>query len=112
MFLRGILLSAMMLSVSVQANEWRDPSKSEVRDMKGAADLSLKDAGSAKFQALRARAALDGKSIVICGLVNSKNSYGGYAGYEPFIFDSEDGGSFRTAADPSWKIVIEAVCLQ
>lgn len=52
---------------------------------------SLKDADSAKFRDLR-KVGDD-----ICGLVNAKNSYGAYAGYEPFW--ATDTGVFVEGAD-------------
>jgi hypothetical protein len=43
----------------------------------------LKDSDSAKFRALRYK--LDAPSIwTMCGEVTAKNSYGGYAGFQPF----------------------------
>lgn len=51
----------------------------------------LKDADSAKFRDLRKVG--DG----ICGMVNAKNSYGAYAGYEPFW--ATETGVFIEGAD-------------
>jgi hypothetical protein len=48
----------------------------QVRDL-------LKDPDSAKFQKIRIRD-YQGE-VVVCGEVNAKNSYGGYAGYRLFI---------------------------
>lgn len=45
---------------------------------------ALKDPDSAKFSGLAA--AINAKGVVTaCGYVNAKNSFGGYAGKEPFI---------------------------
>lgn len=45
----------------------------------------LKDADSAKFLRVIAREKLDDPSdVTVCGKVNSKNSYGAYAGYTVF----------------------------
>lgn len=43
----------------------------------------LKDPDSAKFQEMVVRDHRGGK--VVCGNVNSKNSYGGYVGFTPFV---------------------------
>lgn len=43
----------------------------------------LKDPESARFGAVRASKGPDGTTYV-CGMVNSKNSFGGYAGETPF----------------------------
>jgi hypothetical protein len=45
---------------------------------------SLKDPGSATFGSLSASIS-DRGVVTVCGAVNAKNSYGGYAGQAPFI---------------------------
>lgn len=47
----------------------------------------LKDPDSAKFQDMVVRDYQGGK--VVCGEVNSKNSYGGYVGFTPFVSGPE-----------------------
>lgn len=44
----------------------------------------LKDADSAKYSSLRVLKGTNEKTIIVCGLVNAKNSYGGYGGKVPF----------------------------
>jgi hypothetical protein len=44
---------------------------------------SLKEPDSAKFQAIRYFEKADGSQFA-CGLVNAKNSFGGYTGFQPF----------------------------
>lgn len=44
---------------------------------------SLKDPDSAKFGGMAAAEGSDG-AIVVCGLVNAKNSYGGFGGTTPY----------------------------
>jgi hypothetical protein len=48
-----------------------------------AVTASLKDPDSAKFQWVPI--VEDARSAAYCGLVNAKNSYGGYVGYYPFL---------------------------
>lgn len=43
----------------------------------------LKDPDSATFRNVRLKAYFDG--AVVCGQVNAKNSYGGYAGFKSFV---------------------------
>jgi hypothetical protein len=73
-------------------------SKSELIDIltkKAKADVSalLKDPDSAKFRNLKLvdPTVLSEKGIdvfaVICGEVNGKNTYGGYSGFVPFLYD-------------------------
>lgn len=47
--------------------------------------LLMKDPSSTQFQGLKLVTNLKGIKSV-CGLVNSKNSYGGYVGYKPFSY--------------------------
>lgn len=68
--------------VQAQANEnkefaWMERGKDAVRSM-------LKDPGSAEFQEVYFRRGADGIPMT-CGQVNSKNSFGGYVGYQYFI---------------------------
>lgn len=43
----------------------------------------LKDQQSAQFRGIKA--GQNGGSVTVCGEVNARNSYGGYAGFSPFI---------------------------
>lgn len=46
---------------------------------------TLKDPGSAQFRNVRGFAfSGPGGGYVVCGEVNGRNSYGGYAGFQPF----------------------------
>lgn len=48
---------------------------------------ALKDPDSAKLQDLTSGVFFNGKENhrYVCGLVNAKNAYGAYSGYEPFV---------------------------
>jgi hypothetical protein len=46
----------------------------------------LKDPDSARFGIIRAGANASGQ-IMVCGMINAKNSYGGYSGMSPFMGD-------------------------
>jgi len=56
----------------------------------------LKDPGSAQFRDLIAR---DGTT---CGWVNSKNSYGAYAGFSPFLVVGTYSRILDSDSDPLW----------
>lgn len=62
---------------------------SDIKALRVAMDDKLKDSDSAKFKDVRI--AGDG---VTCGLVNSKNSYGAYSGYQPFMAMKLSSGKF------------------
>ncbi len=47
--------------------------------------MSLKDPDSAKFGPKFSASSSGGEAITVCGLVNAKNSYGGYTGMKPFL---------------------------
>ena len=51
---------------------------------KDAVRLKLKDADSAEFRNVYFKRGSDGVPVA-CGEVNSKNSFGGYSGYQQFI---------------------------
>ncbi|MEB2845930.1 hypothetical protein [Endobacterium cereale] len=82
-------LMALMLS-SASANAQAIVDKSGVELEKIAVEAMVKDV-SAKFadplaaqsKSLRKR---EGDAGSICGLVNAKNAYGGYAGFKPFRY--------------------------
>lgn len=57
--------------------------KAQIETMRAAMETMLKDADSAKFLEVRTRSKPDGGTLV-CGKVNSKNSYGAYSGFTAF----------------------------
>ena len=64
--------------------------------------VSLKDPGSAQFQRMIGATDASGR-ITVCGLVNAKNSYGGYNGASPFyglliVTPTSNGKSVATFA--------------
>lgn len=60
----------------------RSLTTAEMRTVSAAVALKLKDPQSAQF---RWNAYLNDKTGSYCGFVNSKNSYGGYPGFQPFM---------------------------
>lgn len=65
----------------------------------------LKDPESARFKEVYV--ARDGVSI--CGAVNSKNSMGGYVGFQRFIIDENDSLFFDDSG-PSFPGLIDMAC--
>lgn len=65
----------------------------EVEALRSAMDGSLKDSASARFKDVK----LGKDGITVCGMVNSKNSYGAYAGFEPFAATKLSSGKFFVA---------------
>ncbi|HAD84247.1 MAG TPA: hypothetical protein DCG71_05325 [Brevundimonas sp.] len=69
--------------------------KQMIEDAQAAVAAKLRDPSSAQFRNVRHRVAETGADIV-CGEVNGKNGFGGYAGFQRFIYDAgtttlEDG---------------------
>lgn len=76
-------LTGCVTTVDLSDATSRDLNTSEKSVISRAVSNSLKDPDSAKFKWLplvTARA-----SAAYCGLVNGKNSYGGYAGYNHYV---------------------------
>lgn len=55
-----------------------------VRQAEAAVSATLKDPDSAKFSDVEAHPHPDGK-ITVCGVVNARNGFGGYAGPSHFV---------------------------
>ena len=89
MFKTVLLLGALAVPVTAIA---ASVSAKDLEGIKSAMDDRLKDTESAKLKDVRI--AKDG---TICGLVNAKNSYGAYVGYEPFIALKLSTGKFYVA---------------
>ena len=78
-----MVMLAMMVGHEAVAHELTDKEKGVI--MK-AVKRELKDPESARFQWVKLADKINPKHFVAtyCGLVNAKNGYGGYIGYEPF----------------------------
>lgn len=61
----------------------RDLTDPEKQIIENSVKDRLKDPDSAMFKLPKVNE--DGKPDTYCGLVNAKNSYGGYTGYKPFL---------------------------
>nr|DAX92973.1 MAG TPA: protein of unknown function (DUF3552) [Caudoviricetes sp.] len=69
----------------------------------------LKDPDSAKFKDLIAGQVSKDKKKHVCGMVNSKNSMGGYVGYKGFVYF--DGETYAFLEDDSMgKEVFDLAC--
>lgn len=77
------VLALFFISSIVVAKEVRVGTEEEISAIKDSMYETLKDNESARIKNLRFK--MVGDTEYFCGLVNSKNSYGGYDGFEPFI---------------------------
>jgi hypothetical protein len=88
-----------------------EPARISASDVSRVQDLvksKLRDPGSATFSNISAqnRILSDGKTqTIICGLVNSKNGFGGYAGASAFsVFQDKEGKLSLGAIDESSQL--------
>lgn len=81
LLLCGLAISMPVLAISATSQD--------IAGIRAAMDDRLKDSESAKIKSVRI--ASDGTT---CGLVNAKNSYGAYGGYQPFLAMKLSSGKF------------------
>ncbi|MFG0919435.1 hypothetical protein [Pseudomonas sp. CJQ_11] len=97
---RFLVMGLMLISATCAVSSERIPATSaDLAGIKVAMDNVLKDADSAKLKNVFLTP--EDKAWRICGRVNSKNSYGAYAGYSPFLgmkFPREDGKALYVVA--------------
>jgi hypothetical protein len=63
----------------------------EIKQVQAGVQASLKDPASAIFSGATLAAKEANGDITACGLVNAKNSYGGYVGASPYIATMRNG---------------------
>jgi hypothetical protein len=84
----------------------------ERQQVEAAVRSHLKDPASAQFGALAA--GVTGKQhIVFCGTVNSRNSFGGYVGQQPYAVSISPAGavtSVQMQGDNVSNILVNAMC--
>lgn len=81
------ILSFAMLLALIATNvhaESSTPTKAEIGAIQNAVRAKLKDGDSAKFAEIRLGKASNGARVA-CGVVNAKNSFGAYIGYQAFM---------------------------
>lgn len=94
---QGVAVAICLLAGSAQAQQltWIQE-QTLIETSKTTAANSLRDPSSARFEGVRVSYKLNGKPVV-CGYVNAKNGFGGYAGRMRWMgagstvtFDSDD----------------------
>lgn len=79
------------------------PTPALLASVQVAVKRELKDPDSAKFRDLQTMG-VNG-SILVCGMVNSKNGSGGYAGFTPFIAKANGTTVERVILDSSDRVL-------
>lgn len=74
----------------------------------------LKDPDSTKFRNERVirRESSGQQNVFVCGELNSRNSYGGYVGYQPYYYSANrnSGGFMGDGYEEAFPIVYGSVC--
>lgn len=87
---RFTVILCCALASAVPATVFAAPGTAQdVKAIKASLQSRLKDADSAKIKGVQVAA--DGTT---CGMLNAKNSYGAYGGFEPFLGMKLPGGKF------------------
>lgn len=92
--MKRLVLGALVL--------WLAGCDSTIKDAEGLAASQLRDPSSAQFRNVEKVVQPDGRTGV-CGEINGKNAYGGYAGFTRFVVHGT-----RVLIEPSEVIISDA----
>jgi hypothetical protein len=76
------------------------------KEAKQAVVDQLKDPASVEWKDVRSKERVDSlgkKRILVCGQYNAKNSYGGYRGFEEFVWDDGELLTGSLATDQHYR---------
>ena len=93
--LAAMLLTGCTTAPNIPATVPSPLSAAQTSAIKSAVTAKLKDPGSVQFGTILAGREVNGRAITVCGLVNAKNSYGGYTGMTPFSGEFTSADTFR-----------------
>jgi hypothetical protein len=79
------LLFLCALGVAAAAQPSQKELAALVKAAKAQLVANLKDPSSVQYRGLYVARAEESGDLVLCGEFNARNSYGGFAGFEPFI---------------------------
>jgi hypothetical protein len=87
-------VAALVAGAATQASPKRPSGNASVAFAKAKQSIlaALKDQGSAQFRNLRNGSDTDRRRV--CGEVNAKNAYGGYVGFQKFVYFADTNESF------------------
>ncbi|PTX45607.1 hypothetical protein IQ03_04515 [Gemmobacter caeni] len=94
-FLSFTVISAGLLAACMPVLKTKErftPTNAQVAEAQTQTAYNMKDPSSAQFRNLRGIRGKTSKGqsmSYICGEINGKNSFGGYVGFTPFIYDLE-----------------------
>ena len=97
-------LTIIAAALTLSACQWVPGTKDHLIDQaKKSVAAELRDPASAQFRAVKAVRQEDG-SIAVCGEVNGRNAFGGYAGYSQFYVHR---GQVSLAPDTQNAVTVE-----
>ena len=112
----AIIIISLLASTNLHAQVGRAAFSQEAQ---AHARSLMKDPASTQFRNVIVRRDAEQSLNVVCGEVNSKNSFGGYNGFQPFLYMRQDAqrkdeASFYTITpeDKVATLLVEAVCLK
>ena len=88
--------AGQLAEVQVQPLQSLPLSTEQIAMVQNAVKFSLQDPAAAQFGTIKGGKDQDGK-VVVCGLVNAKNNFGGFTGMT-FTGELDSGGSFKMVA--------------
>lgn len=102
-FILPVLLCLTMATSTHAAPLTKQQAKKLTSTLRQALKDTLTDEDSAKFRnEYLSMSEIDGSTeIALCGEVNSKNQFGGYAGFQQYIVTTSDGVIRNTPAVPT-----------
>jgi hypothetical protein len=104
-----IAIPLALLSANVEADSGA-PTKAQIAAIQSAVKARLKDGDSAKFAEIRLGKSNAGATVA-CGVVNAKNGYGGYIGYQAFMVQLDSSEAWvRELDDPTRYAQAKAEC--
>lgn len=98
------VLLIVCITLASAAHAQKQPSVQQLtKTLREAVNDALLDAPSARFkdEFISGSENENSNALSLCGLVNSKNSFGGYVGFKPFISNTEGMVILDTAEVPS-----------
>lgn len=117
----GVVVACVLAFSAQASSKSRDLTPEEKAYVEKAVKSTLKDPDSAQFKHAKLVLSEDGVVDPYCGMVNAKNSFGGYSGYSVFfvgITNNKDGKRVaiyigpKEESDTAQQSIIEACAKQ
>jgi hypothetical protein len=74
-----------------------------VAEAKTLAAQGLRDPQSAQFRNVVTKSIAENRLLMVCGEVNAKNAYGGYVGFQRFVYVEGSSAVLLQLSDDEWQ---------